>query len=278
MKEDVLNKIMASVITQLESGKVPWRKSWNNAPRNYRGRKYNGINKLLLGMLEYSSPYYLTFKQVKELGGNVKKGEHGIPIVYWDLKTKKVNEDETKTYMYSRYYTVFNETQCEGIKLKHNDTNTFKPSAEEIVNMYIDHPPIKHCGDRACYIPSLDEVRMPPAGSFVSSDKYYAALFHELVHSTGHTSRLNRDDVMRSNKFGTESYATEELVAEIGSCFLLNEAGIDIEYEDSASYLTSWLSRLKEDPHMLVSAAARADKAYNFIVGRVVEEELQEAA
>lgn len=231
----------------------------------------------------YSSPYWLTFDQAKKLKGMVKAGEQGTPIVYWSvkestkLKTDPITGEEveqTYTYRILKYSTVFNAEQIVGIEfekpegLMEHDTID---DIENVLNKMPEKPLVKFGGGKAYYSPSFDHIGMPDKGTFVSLEEYYSTLFHEYVHSTGHTSRLNRPSVMAGGFDRHDQYSFEELIAEFGAGFLNATFGIDTKdvEENSAAYLQSWASKLKKDPKLLYKAASAAQKAVDYILGKV---------
>jgi antirestriction protein ArdC len=276
MKRDVYQIITDRIIQLLESGTVPWHQPWKSAtqwPQNLVSRKhYRGINTFLLSAARYASPYWLTMRQVNLLGGKVKKGEKAFPVVFWKIFREEGENDEIKRVPFLRYYSVFNVAQCEGINtptIEVAGNPNFEPIArcEQVVSEMPKRPVINHAHDRACYHPSLDTVTMPEAKLFKSGEHYYSTLFHELVHATGHVSRLNRKEVAEPDKFGTDPYSREELVAEMGAAFMCGHCDIEnhtVEY--SASYIQHWLERLKGDRKLVVLAAAQAQKACDFIL------------
>jgi antirestriction protein ArdC len=214
------------------------------------------------------------------LGGSVKKGERSFPVVFWK-RFKEEGNDEAKPIPFLRYYSVFNVAQCEGINVPTIPTIDPAPKfqriekCEQIVAGMPKRPPINHDGSSACYSPSHDEISMPEPEVFESIEAYYSTLFHELAHSTGHLSRLNRKEVTEPGRFGTDPYSREELVAEMGAAFLSGHCEIENKTVDqSAAYIQSWLERLKDDRRLVVHAATQAQKACDFIldVQREVEE------
>ncbi|NBU10017.1 MAG: DUF1738 domain-containing protein [Proteobacteria bacterium] len=270
MKPDVYQIVTDRLIRLLEAGTVPWRQPWKGGPQwpqNYVSRKlYRGINVFLLSAARYPSPFWLTFRQAQALGGKVRTGEHAMPVVFW-----KVFKEEDKRIPFLRYYNVFNVTQCEGITVPAvpDTTPAFEPisQCEQVVTDMPKRPVIQHQGHRACYSPVLDAVTMPEAKLFKSPEDYYSTLFHELTHASGHVTRLNRKEVTEPNRFGSDPYGREELVAEMGAAFLCAHCGIENQTIDqSAAYLASWLARLKEDRKLAVHAASQAQKACDFIL------------
>jgi len=271
------------IIQQLESGTAPWHKPWKThgtgaLPRNLiSGHEYRGINTWILLSCGYNSPYWLTFRQARELGGHVRKGETGLPVVFWKFGTREIQDGDEiieKKSVLCRYYTVFNLEQCEGIPspAKHTeptpDLNPIEACAS-IVNGWATKPNIQHGGDRASYHKLQDCIRMPMMTDFDHGEAYYSTLFHELTHSTGHPSRLNRSTLMDAESFGDENYSREELIAEMGAAFLCGITGIENKtINNSSSYLQSWLQVLRSDSRLVLVAAGQAQKAVDLILSR----------
>jgi len=281
MKNDVYQIVTDRIVRLLESGNVPWHRPWKGGdqwPQNFVSRKvYRGINLFLLNAANYPSPFWLTFKQVQALGGQVKKGERSFPVIFWKVFQEEV-EGETKRIPFLRYHNVFNIAQCEGIHVPAIPTieTPFEPIAkcEEVVSEMPKRPTINHHGARACYSPALDTVSMPESKLFESSEGYYSTLFHELIHSTGHVSRLNRKEITDPIRFGSDPYSREELVAEMGAAFLCGHCAIENKTIDqSAGYIQSWLGKLKEDRKLVVHAAVQAQRACDFILDIELGEE-----
>lgn len=286
MTKDAVYQIVTDrIIDLLNKGIVPWQKPWQggqNMPRNLISKKeYRGINLFLLHASNHGSPFWLTYKQAKELGGNVKRGEHSMPVVFWkrfDVEDK-AQPDGKRTIPMLRYYSVFNVDETEGIsadKIPVMDKTTREHSpiaeAELIVKAMPKLPEIKHGQGQAAYSPVMDYVTMPNPEQFTSWQAYYNVLFHELTHATGHPSRLDRFDKAQASEqfsFGSHTYAKEELVAEMGAAFLSGHAGIvDRTLDNSAAYIASWLKRLKDDCKLVVQAAAQAQKSSDFILNK----------
>jgi antirestriction protein ArdC len=276
------DQITQRIIKMLESGTVPWRKPWNvrtGLPCNLLTKKpYRGINAFLLHALRYESPYWLTFRQALELGGHVRKSEKSCPIVFWkqlEIEDKESGEKEKIPML--RFYNVFNVAQCDGLKNipAPADEATGEVTeamtlakAETIVSGMPKPPQIKYGMTQAFYSPGADFIGMPQFGSFRTAAGYFGTLFHELTHSTGHASRLNRPTLTESAGFGSNPYCKEELIAEMGAAFLCGHAGIEeTTLENSAAYIQNWLEQLKNDRTLIVQAAAQAQKAADFIVG-----------
>lgn len=266
--------ITEQVIEQLESGVAPWHKPWHSLPpANLITKKpYRGINVFLLGFAGYGSQFWLTFNQAKQLGGNIRKGQHGAKIIFWKCKTRETEsadgEIEERKSAFLRYYTVFNLEQTEGLKALLILPPAFPiESAEEIVKA-MPNPPAFEQDSQAAYIPSKDTVTMPSRTAFQSQAEYYSTLFHELTHSTGHTKRLGREGIEKIQPFGSEDYSREELVAEMGSAMLCGVAGIEqATIGNSIAYLRGWINRLKADSRLVIGAARSAQEAADYIRG-----------
>jgi len=281
MSQKVYEIVTDQIVKQLETGNVPWHKPWKSAynvrmPHNLISKKgYKGINVWLLAFAPYDSPYFLTFKQCKDLGGSVKKGEKGFLVVFWKTYDKEVvldGESETQKRYILRYYKVFNTEQCEGldekmVKFKNNiDAIDFNPieKCEEIVENMPNRPTIKHESQRAFYNHENDFVNLPKQDSFESEEEYYSTAFHELGHSTGHKSRLGRKE---ANLMESHAYSKEELVAELTSAFLCGASGIENKtIDNSAAYIKNWSKALKDNVKMVVEASQKAQKAADYIL------------
>jgi antirestriction protein ArdC len=290
--KDVYQMVTDRIIEQLNKGTVPWQQPWKAAglPRNLlTNRAYRGINMLLLNSLGYEHNLFVTYNQLnRELGGKVKKGEEGHIITYWNYGDKgkgnaedaEASEDgeKPKKAPLLRYYTVFNISQCENIPesyLEQGRVVDVIATCEEVVESMPQCPVIQHKGQKATYNPLEDVINMPKKASFTSDAGYYSTLFHELVHSTGHHSRLNRKDLIQMAEFGSEPYSHEELVAEIGACYLQSITGIAEEFEQSAAYVQGWLQKLKNDKRFILSASTHAQKAIDFILNVKTEAEAE---
>jgi antirestriction protein ArdC len=282
------------IVAILDAGVIPWKASWVKQgydPQSLITRKhYRGINRLLLGIVAqrqgYGSPYWLTYRQARDLGGNVRKGEKGCPCFFWkiydgttvaeDNAPAKDTGDQQQKRFVARYYTVFSLDQCEGIQAPPPPPaprSSFEPlmACERIVAGY--HGPIINQGNYdPCYYPKLDLVRVPSPNLFHSRENYYATLFHEIGHSSGHPNRLGRFSTDVGAPFASHEYSREELVAELSAAFLCAEAGIAAtSINDQAAYIAGWLHALKNDNRLMVIAAAQAQRAADYILGRSSE-------
>jgi antirestriction protein ArdC len=278
--QSVYEVITHRIIEKMESGCVPWRKPWRTeAPCNLISqREYSGLNKILLASDGFSSRFWLTLNQANKLGGKIKPGSKSSIVTFWKRNPYKkhnaeTGEDELRQGFLLRYFRVFNLDQTEGIK----EALGLTESPERVPNIGVcdaivrdmpARPPIVG-SDHAWYSPIADQVGIPAREKFNSSEEYYSTLFHELVHSTGHKSRLHREQFDNPVRFGSESYSKEELIAELGASMLCGVSGISPRVLDnSASYLHSWIARLRGDSRLIISAASAAQKASDFILGK----------
>lgn len=291
-KTDIYETITLRIIEAIEAGKNPWKKTWNGAAlaSNYVTKnQYRGINALLTNLSPYNTPYFMTFKQIKQKKGSLKKGCKGVPIVYYiekalDKEGKKISGQEWRAlpkekqgafWLQPRYYTVFNIEDVEGIDFKLPELETqHSPieAAEQVISNYATKTAltieIKPGSNRCFYSPSADYVSMPSIKQFDTPEAYYMNMFHELTHSTGHKKRLNRAELTQMVAFGDKSYSKEELTAELGAAFVMTQLGLILpEHEmNSAAYLRGWLTPLKNDKKFLFNAATKARAACELIL------------
>ena len=277
MKKDVYEMVTDRIIEQLEQGVIPWEKPWggviDGAYNRISKRPYSLLNQMLL----QHSGEYATFKQWSELGGHIRKGEKSEIVVFWKLQPY---EDENadgekiiKQIPLLRYYNVFHVSQVDGIEPKELDLNEFEPieEAERIKTEYMTREHLKileKLTDKAFYTPAFDYIQVPCKEQYQNVEEFYSTLFHEMVHSTGHKSRLDREDVKDCMYFGSENYSKEELTAELGSAFLVNLLGIETKksFRNSSAYIQGWLGRLRGDKKFIVSASSKAEKAVKYIM------------
>ena len=282
---DVYSIVTNKIIELLEAGTIPWRRPWTDAglPMNLiTKRHYRGINIHLLNSLGYEQNLFLTWKQLKTIGGSVRKGETGIIVVFNKIIEQQIEaEGETKLQKKSllRYYKVFNISQCTDIPsafIPQEGPRVIEPivACEMILENMVDCPPIRYEAHEAYYVPSLDYINMPKMDSFISSLEFYTTLFHEVIHATGHQKRVGRKEVYQNPKFGTEMYSMEELVAEMGSCYLKSHVGIPIEeLDNSAAYVANWLQVLKGDKRFIVIASSKAQRAVEYVLHAPVQQD-----
>lgn len=284
MSIDIYSMVTDRIIEALENGTVPWHKPWHSngtrlAISHVTGKPYSLLNQLFLGT---EPGEYITFKQCAQEGGYVRKGEKSKFVVFWKFLEEKDEETgEVKQIPYLRYYNVFHISQCEGIKPRF-DTSVIIPApaeaneaADHIIDGYVARSGINLIireSSEAYYSPATDTVVLPQLSQFESTAEYYSTAFHELTHSTGHSSRLNRLD--QAAHFGNEVYSREELVAELGAATLVNHVGLETasSFRNNAAYIAGWLKALQDDKRLVVVAAGKAEKAVKMILGEKDEE------
>ena len=273
-QKNIYEIINERIFVLLENGEIPWQKPWiSGEPANFITKKpYRGINPFILISSGFSCPYWVSFKQAKGKGGRIKKGEKGFPVVFWKWIEMDGQDTESgkRNVPFLRYYTVFNLEQTEGIEIPAVEQRKFKPiaEAEKIIHHMPRAPVIEHKQPQAYYLPADDLVNMPNSNLFRSDEEYYSTLFHELTHSTGHASRLNRAELSKINMLKSHDYSKEELVAEMGSAFLCGRCGITPKViKNQAAYIQGWLKQLQNNRKWLIYAAAKAQKAADFILG-----------
>jgi antirestriction protein ArdC len=288
---DIYEQVTDRIITQLEQGIVPWKSPYFSKvgfPRNFStGKAYQGINVFLLGSHRFTSPYFLTFIQARELGGHVRKGEKGSLVVKYGTYTKQDDvapagsEEAAETRRFLKGYTVFHASQIEGIEFPTPEnlpelSITEKTDRARAIVAEMPNPPAFREGSAIpCYRPGSDSVHMPERAFFNSEEGYYSTLFHELSHSTGAAKRLARPSLMENKGIDADGdtvrkvYAEEELVAEMGAAFLNAHTGImEGKLPNSAAYLQSWINALKskDAKGWIIRAASQAQKAANYIL------------
>ncbi len=291
-RKDLAKDVTERIISALEQGAGEWMRPWKGSaaiglPSNFStGRAYRGLNVLLLWATAMSKGYkdtrWLTFKQALDLKGHVRKGEKGVQLVYWKRLGQKsegeegeeVVEGKQKVRLVPLSFTVFNVEQC--------DKLTVEPlpapptvSEDDVLSLALKlGARVQHGGDRAFYSPAADFVQMPFAADFVDRGAYRSTLLHEVAHWTGHTSRLNRN---LSGRFGSESYAAEELVAEMASAFMCAAIGVEGKLQHP-EYVANWLQVLKNDKYAVFTAARHAQQVMELVLGKAEEEEQVAAA
>ena len=285
LKKDVYTRVTNRIIADLEKGVRSWLKPWSAAhpagsitrPLRHNGTPYRGVNVVLLwGEAQekgYSAPIWMTYKQASELGGQVRKGEHGSLVVYANritrTETNAKGEDTEREIPFMKGYTVFCVEQIDGLPLHYYpqpvDPLPLSQRIEGAENfMAATGATIRYGGDRAYYAPGLDVVQLPPFAAFRDAESFYATACHELCHWSGAKHRLDRS--FNAKRFGDHGYAREELVAELGAAFLCADLGITPEIrDDHAAYLSHWLKVLREDKRAIFSAAAHAQRAADFL-------------
>lgn len=288
-KAELQEHITSLIIAELENGSAPWRKGWNThgyLPSNIvSGKEYQGINSLILSIVgrKYTRGLWLTYKQAQQLGGSVALGAKGTHVVYYSkVKTKDKDTQEERSFALMRNYVVFNVDQCVNVKVPSKYLETREPvtplsATESMLDSYQNAPTVYYKEQAgAYYSPIEDSITLPSLNQFHTPAEHAYTLAHELVHSTGHESRLNRWDKSeeKPSRFGCEGYAKEELIAELGACMTLSALGVEVDIPNSGAYIKNWLSALKDDKTLIFSASAKASAAMTRILGTKVEEEV----
>ena len=274
---DIYAEVTSRIIAEMEKGVIPWKKPWiasGKCVSHATGKPYSLLNQMLLG----KPGEYVTFNQCQQAGGRIKKGAKSQMVVFWKwIEQEDEETGEKKEVPFLRYFNVFHIDQCEGLTAKYIQPLPELPEdlletkvAEDVIYEYLSREGVKlvhEQGDRAFYRPSTDEVVLPIRKQFTSAAEYFSTAFHELVHSTGHKSRLDR--LEKTAFFGTEAYSKEELVAEIGASALVNASGLETPQSlaNSAAYIRNWLTVLQNDKRFIVSAAGKAENAVAMILG-----------
>ena len=277
---DIYAEVTSRIIAEMEKGVIPWKKPWiasGKCVSHATGKPYSLLNQMLLGR----PGEYVTFNQCQQAGGRIKKGAKSQMVVFWKwIEQEDEETGEKKEVPFLRYFNVFHIDECEGLTAKYVQPLPELPedfpetkAAEDVIYEYLSREGVKLAheqGDRAFYRPSTDEVVLPIRKQFTSAAEYFSTAFHELVHSTGHKSRLDR--LEKTAFFGTEAYSKEELIAEIGAAALVNHSGLETAntLKNSAAYIQNWLTVLKNDKRFIVSAAGKAEKAVHLILGTAV--------
>lgn len=264
--------IIKQILEKMEEGHIPWQNPYLNGGvhRNFvTGKPYNGINVLTTWLSGYTTPYWLSFKQAKELGGHVKKGEKGSPILFFTVVEDKNNPD--KTFPIFRYTSMFNVEQCDlPFEIKTENTKIGDPihDCEVVISQYPVDKDISGKYLYGSYDHEKDLIKMPEAKRFTSIEEYYSTFFHEIIHSTGSKSRLKRN---------LEDRALEELIAEIGSAMLCSQNGMEFcpnmdYFENQVAYIQGWARQIADKPHAIITAASEASKAVDYIMTSTMEE------
>ena len=268
LKKSVAEIIAGRFIAELDKGVAPWARGFAfNAPRNVKSKKaYRGINYFLLSMLGID--YALTFKQAQELGGSVKKGAKGVPIVFWNFSEKTdAATGEVRKVPFMRYHTAFSLADTEGVKFQKPDNapgagNARIESAETLFEKAraVCGFKVTDGGNQPCFIPALNEIQMPTFERWAQPARFYKTLFHECGHALGKKT----GKVFAS---GGGEYATEELVAELFAAACLAKLGIDTAeaWDNSVAYVQGWAKRLGSEPQAIISAAQEAQKRLDYL-------------
>ncbi|MBK1890086.1 DUF1738 domain-containing protein [Undibacterium sp. 14-3-2] len=285
-KNDLHQRITNQIIESIEGGAGDYQMPWNaklctgatiGLPHNPVGQYgYRGVNILSLWASQQSNAYqtatWATFKQWQSAGAQVRKGEKGTVTVFYKATESRddATQDDTgqpKRHLVAKAAYVFNAAQVDGYEpIAAPMLPPIERHAAADALMHASSARIYHDGEHACYIPSHDEIHLPSAGAFYETQGYYSVALHELVHCTAHADRCDRD---LHGRFGSDCYAAEELIAELGAAFLCAETGISAEPRiDHARYIESWLKILKGDKRAIFTAAAKASQAAAFLSQR----------
>ena len=297
-KRDLYQEVTDRIVAALEEGTIPWVKPWDSRhaavlagyPCNaITGRPYHGVNVPLLWLEQavrgYTTHRWMTFRQAREVGGHVRRGEKGTLVTFFKQLRKQATDEAgnprydedgepvERTIPLLKGFTVFNVDQIEDLPDECREPEVTEDEFPEPVEAAeavaaASGADIRHGGPQAYYAPASDHVQMPPAAAFHSREGYYGTLLHELTHWTGHRSRLARDGIVRFEGFGSASYAFEELVAELGGAFLCAETGIhgDLRHE---GYIASWLEVLRGDKRAIFRASTQARRSTEYLMARV---------
>lgn len=278
MKKSVYEIITERIIEQLENGVIPWQKPWTGTHSGAYNRISNKTYSLLNQMILKHDGEYATFKQWSDLGGKIRKGEKSEVVVFWKIQPfEEENENGEKVIKQIpllRHYNVFHISQVDGVEPKEQlKISNLEPieEAEKIKTDYMNREHLKifeKVTNDAFYLPIQDYIQVPCKEQYQDIEEFYSTLFHEMIHSTGHKSRLNRPDMQGIVRHGSEKYSKEELTAELGSAMIINILGIETEksFKNSSGYIQDWLQVLKNDNKFIVSASSRAEKAVKYIL------------
>ncbi|ASI60056.1 DNA primase [Raoultella ornithinolytica] len=275
---DIYQSVTDSIIAALEAGVKPWSCPWQRVPgmsglpSNYAtGAAYSGMNIMLLWSSAseqgFNDSRWMTYKQAKAEGGQVRKGEHGTTAIFYTTLEKENDDGETDYIPMLKTFTVFNVEQINGLPMSDEvvfPAVTFEPLPPAEALFLNSGATIIEKGQNAFFAPSTDEIHLPERRIFSDAANFYATGLHELIHWCGAKSRLNRE---MKGKFGSESYAFEELIAELGSAFLMADLGVvgEVQHE---SYIASWLKALKNDKRYIFKAASAASKAHRYLMDK----------
>lgn len=294
MKRDIYQEITNRIVHEMEKGRLPWERPWSKddcapvgtfgVPMNAAtGRAYRGINICMLwaaaATMGSDDLRFMTFKQAKAAGGNVIKGSKGFKIFFFKkLEIERENDkgDTIKAQIpMLREFTVFHISQIDGLTKAKQPQEIDLDAMPEDINELAEAVDCELIisGDQAFYSPAYDRVNMPPIDSFKEQNGFRSVFYHELTHWTGHHTRMSREFGAR----GTDKYAREELVAELGAAFICAEFGIDYT-TNHAAYLQSWIKALKNDKRMIFQAASAAQKAVDWLRAAAIADDLQAAA
>ena len=306
--EEYAKKVSGEIIEQIKAGVAPWQKPWKpgeqNAPENFStGKQYTGGNHVYLMSRAIrdgrGDNRWGTYNQIREAGGQVRKGEKGTQVLFFtktnsraakdeEGKTRKTKEGKTiyeeqqRETPVVKQYTVFNVEQADGLKLAAREAQV-KPEweahreAEKVIAA--NGAPVKHvAGDRACYLYHEDKIVLPERDQFPTQNGYYQTALHECGHATGHPDRMNRESLKEgmANGFGSPEYAREELRAEISAMMTGERVGVGHDPQRGAAYVENWVKVLEKDPHEIHRACREAGKMTEHLIERAIDREVAE--
>ena len=285
---DVYQLVTDAIIRKLELGNIPWHCPWRKVHSSCisyaTGKPYSMLNQMLLGGRPGE---YITFNQAIAVGGHVRKGERAKLVVFWKMfETVDADTGEVTEIPMLKYYNVFNIDQCEHIaprwaitlRNEQSDSDLIPDEkADCIILDYLSRSKVKFSPQRtnsAYYSASTDEIVVPELKQYDTVPEFYSSAFHEIAHSTGHPARLNRFD--GTERFASEEYSKEELIAEIASAFMLDHCGLNTHasFENNVAYIQGWLKALRNNRKLIVTAASHAEKACKYILGESTESEV----
>ena len=298
-RADLYQQVTDRITAALHAGTIPWRQPWTAAggrPASMSTCKpYRGVNVLLLHLAAadrgYASPWWGTYRQIAELGGQVRRGETSVQVVFWKQLQPAgrpagpdQDAERVRTVPLLRAFRVFNAEQADHLPARYRAAQIAGPDlagqAQDVLTGYLaaGGPGLVHApGAGPAYSPARDQITLPAPGQFPSPQAYYATAFHEAAHSTGHPQRLNRPGVAAFDHYGSGRYAREELVAEIAGAMLSTATGVATDAglrDDTAAYIAGWLTALGGDRKLVVTAASQAEHAAD----RVLEPQRQAQA
>ena len=290
-RANLYDEITDKIIAELEEGRLPWVQPWGTAaakaplamPRNAAtARQYSGINILILwgAVVQHGFPCqgWLTYRQARSLGGNVRKGERGTTVVYAarftpedEKRRARETGEEPGSIPFLKRFTVFNAAQCDGLP---EDIAVDAPPSPDLIEPRVEALiratgiDFRIGGNRAYYVPTQDYVQVPPPQAYFEPINWHRTALHEISHASGHRSRLDRD---LSGSFGTKKYAFEELIAEVSSAFCCASLRI-VPTVRHADYVGSWLEVMREDSRAIVRAASQASKAADWLLAHLPDD------
>ncbi|MEM8891961.1 MAG: zincin-like metallopeptidase domain-containing protein [Bacteroidota bacterium] len=263
------DQVLSYIVRSLEAGRIPWWKNWKGRAQyasNYSSKyKFQGINNLIAGCSAFDTPYFLTQRQIEQLGGKLKKDAKALPMVFWQKKERALN---------MKLYRVYNLEEVLGIKFDFEKTVKRKAdltAAEQLLAQMPRRPSIDiSLRDTACYNVLLDTVYMPGIGRIKSVVNYYQLLIPRLIQASGHASRLGREGLIAKIRLGKSSFSSEDLIADIGAGILYRKLGLGFpKLRDKNMYIRGWINELNANRQRIFMAARAARAAVTYIEGKM---------